>query len=193
MAGRPRKFDESKVVQSAMLCFWRKGFVQTSVSDLEASTGLNVRSIYNTFGDKERLFLRALEAYTQMASSILDQVFQEPGLEAIQTFFQNMSSPVEAESPANLGCLMVATVFEGVSEQPEVHQRITDYRAVFKDKFGRSLRAWNPKLEPQVVDSRVEYLLMALWGALTTIRMAKSTIAAQPMTEQVVQTVEQWR
>lgn len=61
-----------------------------------------------------------------MASSILDQVFEEPGLSAIQALFKNVSASVGDDDPANQGCLMVATVFEGVSEQPEVHQRITE-------------------------------------------------------------------
>ena len=60
---RPREFDETAALEAAMECFWRRGYEATSLRDLTASMGLTAPSLYNAFGDKQKLFSRALERY----------------------------------------------------------------------------------------------------------------------------------
>ena len=60
---RPREFDESHALEAAMQCFWRRGYEATSLRDLTIAMGLTPPSIYNSFGDKQRLFELALERY----------------------------------------------------------------------------------------------------------------------------------
>src|ERR1700676_2560136 len=61
--GRPRGFDEEEVLDVAMRLFWDHGFDGTSMSDLTEAMGINRRSIYGAFGNKEALFTAALEHY----------------------------------------------------------------------------------------------------------------------------------
>ena len=60
---RPREFDETSALEAAVQCFWQHGFEATSLRDLTASMGLTAPSLYNAFGDKEKLFARALDQY----------------------------------------------------------------------------------------------------------------------------------
>ena len=60
---RPREFDEQAVLDAASDVFWAKGYEATSTRDLSAKTGLRPSSIYAAFGDKRRMFLRALDHY----------------------------------------------------------------------------------------------------------------------------------
>ena len=60
---RPREFNETDALQSAMNCFWQRGYEATSMRDLAASMGMSAPSLYNAFGDKQALFARALELY----------------------------------------------------------------------------------------------------------------------------------
>ena len=60
--GRPREFDEKAALEAAMDSFWQKGFEATSLADLCACTGLHKGSLYQAFGDKHQLFMRALTA-----------------------------------------------------------------------------------------------------------------------------------
>lgn len=62
--GRPRKFDQEKVLDDAMLAFWRHGYLGTGVQELVTATGINRASLYSTFGNKRQLFLMALKRYT---------------------------------------------------------------------------------------------------------------------------------
>ena len=60
---RPREFDESRALEAAMQCFWRRGYEATSLRDLTGAMGLTAPSLYNSFGDKQQLFGQALERY----------------------------------------------------------------------------------------------------------------------------------
>jgi len=46
-----------------MLLFWRHGYEATSLSDLTAAMNIRPPSLYAAFGDKKRLFLKALDRY----------------------------------------------------------------------------------------------------------------------------------
>src|SRR5260370_4385768 len=61
--GRPRAFDEEEVLDVAMRLFWEHGFDGTSMSELTEAMGINRRSVYAAFGNKEALFTAALERY----------------------------------------------------------------------------------------------------------------------------------
>jgi AcrR family transcriptional regulator len=61
--GRPRSFDRDAALERAMEVFWRQGYEATSLSDLTSAMGINPPSLYAAFGDKERLFLEAVERY----------------------------------------------------------------------------------------------------------------------------------
>jgi TetR/AcrR family transcriptional repressor of nem operon len=46
-----------------MQLFWEKGYEATSVQDLVEGMGINRFSLYDTFGSKHDLFLKALDRY----------------------------------------------------------------------------------------------------------------------------------
>ena len=60
---RPKEFSEIAALDAAVDCFWQHGYEATSMRDLAASMGISAPSVYNTFGDKQSLFARALELY----------------------------------------------------------------------------------------------------------------------------------
>jgi len=62
---REREFDRETVLDRAAELFWRLGYDVVSVQELEAATGLGRGSLYNAFGDKESLFVAALDRYVE--------------------------------------------------------------------------------------------------------------------------------
>jgi AcrR family transcriptional regulator len=62
-AGRQREFDEQVALDAAMAVFWSNGYSGTSLSDLTHAMGINKPSLYAAFGNKEALFIRALNHY----------------------------------------------------------------------------------------------------------------------------------
>jgi len=56
---RPRTFDEADVIARARKAFAETGFAGTSLDTLLEATGLARQSLYNAFGGKKELFMRA--------------------------------------------------------------------------------------------------------------------------------------
>jgi AcrR family transcriptional regulator len=56
---RPRTFDEADVIARARKAFADNGFAGTSLDALLEATGLARQSLYNAFGGKKELFMRA--------------------------------------------------------------------------------------------------------------------------------------
>ena len=61
--GRSASFETDVVIGKCMKQFWDHGFEKTSISDLEACTGLKRTSLYNSFGNKDELFRTVIEYY----------------------------------------------------------------------------------------------------------------------------------
>lgn len=70
--GRPRAYDPERALDAATGAFWRGGFTGTSLDDLTSSTDMNRPSLYAAFGDKQALYLRTMERYTERSSAALE-------------------------------------------------------------------------------------------------------------------------
>jgi AcrR family transcriptional regulator len=51
------------VLEKAIGVFWKRGFSDTSVQDLERATGVNKSGLYSEFRDKEDFFVQCLRYY----------------------------------------------------------------------------------------------------------------------------------
>ncbi len=185
---RPRAFEESELLELVMAAFWRNGYNATTFRSLETLSGVGIRSLANTFGDKDALFNKALGRYRQMVADNLANTFDPPSIESIIRLFERVSSPAEGEDPRNCGCLMVNTVFEIDDPAAEIANQIDEYRDLFRVNFQQALQA--ERINNAA--TRAEFLVGALWGALSQIRLANDTLAAKPMTSVVIETVRTW-
>jgi TetR/AcrR family transcriptional regulator, transcriptional repressor for nem operon len=68
---RPKEFGQEKALRKAIRLFSQQGFAATSTDDLMRVMEVGRQSMYDTFGDKRALFLKALELYvTESVHSI---------------------------------------------------------------------------------------------------------------------------
>lgn len=186
--GRPRAFEESELLEAVMVAFWRHGYAATTYRSLETMSGVGIRSLANTFGEKDELFAKALAHYRRWVAGNLAAMFDPPSVDAIISVFERVSSPSDTDDARNAGCLMVNTVFEIDEPAEEIAKEIAQYRDLWRSTFQQALEA------DHVTDAetRAEFLLGALWGALSQIRLAGDTTAAQPMTSVVIETIRSW-
>jgi TetR/AcrR family transcriptional repressor of nem operon len=116
---RPRQFDEKEVLSAAQEVFWSKGYEAASTRDLADSMGLTQASLYNAFGDKRGLYMKALQQY---ADSRLDKRFAlseeapSSGL-TIVTYFTTIMEDSLAD-PDYRGCLLVNSALEASADDP---------------------------------------------------------------------------
>src|SRR3546814_7402993 len=71
-SGRPLSFDRDTALERAMLVFWRYGYEAASLQELTSAMGITPPSLYAAFGDKEKLFLEAVERYSSKSCDALD-------------------------------------------------------------------------------------------------------------------------
>src|ERR1700760_4196839 len=64
-AGRPKEFCEEKALEAAMLVFAEKGYENASLSDLTSAMKINRFSMYASFGNKEALYVKAMERFNE--------------------------------------------------------------------------------------------------------------------------------
>lgn len=181
-------FDESEVLATVMTAFWRHGYTASTTRSLEEVSGVGIRSLANTFGDKENLLTKALACYREAAAEHIATAFNPPSVAAIITYFDNLSTPIDPDHPRNSGCLMVNTVSELGDPPDQVAQEIELFFELWRATFQQALDNDN------IADSRArsEFLLGSFWGALGLIRLAGDTTAAKPMTSIITQTARSW-
>jgi len=63
---RSVEFNEATAIQKAMEVFWKKGYNGASLRDLTDAMQINSSSLYNTIGDKQELFVRCVQHYTDL-------------------------------------------------------------------------------------------------------------------------------
>jgi len=137
---RPRSFDEDAVLDQAVQLFWERGFEGTSLADLETHLGLGRQSLYNAFGDKQTLFLKALERYQR---GVVEKRFGHltapgAGLDAIRAFFKANVEALTAPGPRR-ACLIANTILERGSQDADVLLRCNHARAELERGFRRTL------------------------------------------------------
>ena len=60
--GRPKKFSRKGVLEKALPVFWRRGFADASLHELEQATGVNKSGLYSEFEDED---IRILEDHDE--------------------------------------------------------------------------------------------------------------------------------
>lgn len=175
--GRTRAFDETEAVRAALGVFWSRGYEATSLADLEAATGLNRSSLYQTFESKRGLFARAVALYLQEVISPRLGVFakQPPGLSQVTEYFEALAATMSTAPPVltRRGCLLVNTATELAPHDAEAHRAVEDYRDLLRGHLTRALEgaARAGVLPRKSVGRRVELLLGAVIGVLVTARV----------------------
>ncbi len=112
--GRPRAFDPDVVLETVLELFWMRGFANTSLDDISAATGVSRPSLAATFGDKEALYLKAMERYRNGISGQLDTVLQCNGQAdnlrgIVNRYFDVMIASYTGETEECLGCAFMCT------------------------------------------------------------------------------------
>ncbi|PAY08323.1 TetR family transcriptional regulator [Bradyrhizobium sp. UFLA03-84] len=119
-----RQFDEDEVVATALDVFWRKGLHDATMQDLAAATGVQRGSLYNAYGDKEAIFLRAFDRYAgQFLEAAGNALAQGDAATGLKTFFDMIIVNMTDGSPPR-GCLTTRTALDAAISSADVRQRV---------------------------------------------------------------------
>src|ERR1700721_1148319 len=117
---RPREFDRDAAVERAMSVFWRKGYAATSTDDLLHAMKIGRQSMYDTSGDKHRLYLEALERYQRdsVAANIGRLRSAASPLAGIEAFVIGIIA--SDKSARERGCMGVGSISEFGNTDPDL-------------------------------------------------------------------------
>lgn len=133
-----KHFDQTAVLGTVVQLFWRQGLATTGIQDVVTATGVNRSSLYATFGDKQALYLAALDRYLEEhALPAFARLAGDPrGLPAITQFFTQLIRVRCSGERARWGCLMVNAHAGPESTDPDVRRRLDHHHK----RLGTALR-----------------------------------------------------
>jgi AcrR family transcriptional regulator len=165
--GRPREFDAEKALDAALFLFWRRGYEGTSLAALSDAMGINMPSLYASFGNKEKLFHKALGRYLQRPASYLPKALTEPtARRAAEKLFRGAIDMVMQRSHPD-GCLLVhGALASGPDADPvrkELSARRARAEAIIRQRFERAIKEGDL---PRRVDAGklARYVATVIWG-----------------------------
>ncbi|MEL6778098.1 MAG: TetR/AcrR family transcriptional regulator [Cyanobacteria bacterium J06597_16] len=139
--GRPRAFDTEQALETAMLTFWEHGYQTTSLDELTAAMKITRPSLYAAFGDKEQLFLQAIERYRQRFSARIGSALAEDieTKAAIGLMLQRMVE-ILTDSTLPRGCFLVNSTVECCGWNDSLQRRFAEYHALTEAAIYERLR-----------------------------------------------------
>lgn len=137
---RPRKFDETAVLDAAVDRFWTQGYEATSTRELAESMQMTLASIHNAFGDKQALFRRALEHYLNgsLRSRIARHESAANPAAAIAGFLRE-SIERSLGDGCRRGCLLVNSALEVTPENSHMREFLNAELTTIEDFFRRCI------------------------------------------------------
>lgn len=132
-----KNFDTDLALEQAMKVFWDKGYDATSMTDLTKAMGINKGSLYNAFGGKRALFLKALLKYDldHRREALAQLEAMDDPIAAFGMLFDGLIAESLADQEKK-GCLLVNTALELPSHDAEIRAIVTgglrDFEAFFR-------------------------------------------------------------
>ncbi|MGO4196169.1 TetR/AcrR family transcriptional regulator [Rhizobium sp. YAF28] len=127
--GRHREFDMEKVLDAALCVFWRKGYEGASYADLTEAAGVERPALYSAFGNKEALFRRALDRYSERYLDYLPEALKLPTSRQVAAHILYNAVDLNTRFPNHTGCLGINGAVAGSDETEPVRQALIDFRA----------------------------------------------------------------
>lgn len=126
--GRPRGFDTEEALERAMLVFWEHGYEGASLADLTNAMGISATSMYAAFGNKEELFRKALERYSDGPGSYLVRALEEPTALGVATAILNGTVRTTTRPAHPHGCMGVQGALTTGDSGREVRDLLAAWR-----------------------------------------------------------------
>jgi TetR/AcrR family transcriptional repressor of nem operon len=138
---RTKDFDEDEVLSKAMNLFWLKGYNGTSMQDLVDGLGISRSSLYDTYGDKHALFLKALDNYRELAAKGLAKIGREAGSakDAIRLVLEQSINDLVKDKD-HKGCFLVNAAVEMAPHDKEVNGMLCQNDKYMEEYFYETIQ-----------------------------------------------------
>lgn len=138
--GPAKSFDPDAVLKLARDVFWRRGYDGTSISELESVLGIGRKSLYDTFGSKRELYLRALGHYADTVVQRICLGLEDPRNSAMENLERVLGRLQTHHSSRNgLGCLLGVAMAQADPADAELAALLRGYLRQLATAFERTI------------------------------------------------------
>lgn len=126
--GRPREFDIDEALDRALRVFWERGYDGVSLTDLTAAMGITKPSLYAAFGNKEQLFRKVLQRYTEGPASYGTRALEEPTARGVAEAILRGAARTTTLPDSPPGCLGVQGALASSDRGRPAHDVLVAWR-----------------------------------------------------------------
>ncbi|RFM31890.1 TetR/AcrR family transcriptional regulator [Chitinophaga silvisoli] len=174
---RTKQFDEEAVLDQAMEFFWRNGYNSSSPQEILNALGLSRSSLYDTFGDKHTLFIKALKRYREKQTGAVIAMLEnsEDVMETIKTLL--LATKKGCAEGGIRGCLMVNSKIELGMSDAEVAEIVTENRLAQEEAFAKAIKKGQDAGQINKAQNPMAYarfVINTLWGLSTYAKIPEA-------------------
>jgi TetR/AcrR family transcriptional repressor of nem operon len=138
---RTKEFNEDQALDKAIEIFWHKGYNGTSAQDLVTHLGLSRSSLYDTFGDKQKLFAQSLQRYQKNAQNqIVDLLEQSDNIKETLSDIFKQAVIESLEDRITKGCFMVNSSVELAMHDEEIAKIVKNNSQIMEEVFTKAVQ-----------------------------------------------------
>jgi len=136
---RPKEFDPEHALAKAMNLFWRLGYENTSLEALMKEMGIARQSLYDTFGDKRALYLKAMAHYRDRTNNQMQKMLDQ--IPSVSDGFAELLYGMAAETREQheRGCLLLSANLQRDPKDAVVRDFLRDNQARVEEIFRQAL------------------------------------------------------
>jgi TetR/AcrR family transcriptional repressor of nem operon len=138
--GPDKQFDPNVALEKAMQLFWANGYAATGLAELQEQMGIGRKSLYDTFGNKRQLFIKALQFYSD---SVVRQMFRELNKEGspLENVRRLMRTLQDSHSmPESKGCLLGVSMAQFRTNDEEMAEMLRRHMKAVEEAFYKTFK-----------------------------------------------------
>ena len=137
---RSKEFDPEQALSKAMNLFWRVGYENASLEALMREMGVAKQSLYDTFGDKRSLYLKALAHYRDLTNGEMQRMLS--AIPSVKDGFAKLLYGMAAETREQheRGCLLLSANLQRNPQDAVIRDFLQDNQARVEAIFGQALQ-----------------------------------------------------
>jgi AcrR family transcriptional regulator len=145
--GRPKNFSREGVLEKALPVFWKHGFADTSLQELEKATGVNKSGLYAEFADKGDLYLESLRHYLRKRQQEELLTAEPLGWKNIGRFLKLGPCSLEGQK----GCFSVDSMNQFALLPTAAQEIVEKSRTLLKELIAKNVEAETSAMKPTVL------------------------------------------
>ncbi|SET67720.1 TetR/AcrR family transcriptional regulator [Paenibacillus sp. NFR01] len=191
---RSKEFDMNLVLHKAMEVFGHYGYEGTSLPILLEGLGIARQSLYDTYGTKKDLFIKAVKHYVNEKSSavVVHLEKSESVKEAIHAIFREIVFVLQDEERRK-ECFILYSAIDQVPHEPEIAALFEEDRTRLERAFYEALVRAKQKQElntDQDLQSLARYLYHSRYALTQVAKLTNDPKVLEEITTITLSTLE---